>query len=44
MVLCKLDEMRKCKNPERCHYTRIGEDSVSDLLRFCEEDLEASEL
>ena len=31
-------------NSEKCHYICLGKDSVSDLLRFCGEDLEASEL
>ena len=31
-------------NPEKCHYMWLGKDSVSDLLRLCGEDLEASKL
>ena len=31
-------------NQEKCHYMCPGKDSVSDLLRFCGEELEASEL
>ena len=31
-------------NPEKCHYMCLGKDSASDLLRFCGEDLVASEL
>ena len=31
-------------NPEKCHYTSLGKDFQSDLLRCCEEVLEASEL
>ena len=31
-------------NPEKCHYMCLGKDSVSDLLRFCGESLEATEL
>ena len=31
-------------NPEKCHYICLGKDYVSDLLRFCGEVLEASEL
>ena len=31
-------------NQEKCHYMCTGKDSVSDLLRFCGEVLEASEL
>ena len=31
-------------NPEKCQYMCLGKDSVSDLLRFCGEDLEASQL
>ena len=29
--------------PEKYHYTCLGKDSVSDLLRVCGEDLESSE-
>ena len=31
-------------NLEKCHYMCLGKDLVSDLLRLCGEDLEASEL
>ena len=31
-------------NPEKCRYMYLGKDSASDLLRFCGEDLVASEL
>ena len=31
-------------NPEKCHYMCLGKDYVSDLLRFCGEILETSEL
>ena len=31
-------------NPEKCHFMCLGKDSASDLLRFCGEDLVASEL
>ena len=31
-------------NPEKCHYMSLGKDSASDLLRFCQKDLVASEL
>ena len=31
-------------NPEKCHYMCLGKDFASDLLRFCGEDLVASEL
>ena len=31
-------------NSEKCHYICLGKDSLSDLLRFCGEDPEASEL
>ena len=31
-------------NTEKCHYMCLGKDSLSDLLRFCKEDLEVSEL
>ena len=31
-------------NPEKCHYMCLGKDSLSDLLRFCGEDLETGEL
>ena len=31
-------------NPEKCHYMCLGKDSVSDLLRFCGENLVASEI
>ena len=30
-------------NPEKCHYMRLGKDSAGHLLRFCREDLVASE-
>ena len=31
-------------NPEKCHYMCLRKDSTSDLLRFCGEDLVASEI
>ena len=31
-------------NPVKCHYMCLRKDSASDLLRFCGEDLVASEL
>ena len=31
-------------NPEKCHYMCLGKDFAGDLLRFCGEDLVASEL
>ena len=31
-------------NPEKCHYMCLGKDSTRDLLRFCGENLVASEL
>ena len=31
-------------NPEKCHYMSLGNDSEGDLLRVCEEVLEASQL
>ena len=30
-------------NPEKCHYICLGKDSAGDLLRFCGEDLIASQ-
>ena len=30
--------------PKKCHYMCLGKDSPGDLLRFCGEDLVASEL
>ena len=31
-------------NPEKNHYKCLGKDSADDLVRFCGEDLVASEL
>ena len=31
-------------NPEKCHYMSLGKDSEGDLLRFCGEVLEASQI
>ena len=31
-------------SPEKCHYMGLRKDSASDLLRFCGEDLVASEI
>ena len=29
-------------NPYRCHYMCLGKDNVSGMLKFCDEELEAS--
>ena len=31
-------------NSEKCHYTSLGKDSEGDLLRFCGEVLEGSQI
>ena len=31
-------------NPEKCHYISLGKDSEGDLLRFCGQVLEASQI
>ena len=31
-------------NPDKCHYMCIGKDAVTDILKFCDEELKSSEL
>ena len=29
-------------NPDKCHYMCVGADTINDVLKFCDEELEAS--
>ena len=29
-------------NPDNCHYMCLGADTINDVLKFCDEELEAS--
>ena len=31
-------------NPDKCNYTCLGKDTINDLLKVCEVELEASKL
>ena len=31
-------------NPNKCHHTRLGKDTVNGMLKFCDEELQASTL
>ena len=31
-------------NPNKCHYISLGKDTVNGMLKFCDEELQASTL